>query len=225
MQYRKTPPSLTINRLARYLNYLSLLPSDVMRVNSEEISRALGIKATQFRQDFHYFGGFGRPGHGYDRYLLVEVLERILGVDKQQNMVIIGMGHLGTALANYSYFERMNLKVVGLFDSNPKLIGLSIARNQIRHPDQLISFAKQNNVRIGVVTTPKEAAQMTSDLLVKAEIRGIWNFSPIQLKVPPEFVVRNEQPALGLLALTFQLQELGLYGSEKTASRKSYAFD
>lgn len=225
MRYRRTPPSLTINRLARYLNYLTLLPPEETHVSSARISRALGIKATQFRQDFHYFGGFGRPGLGYDRRLLIDVLEKILGVDKPSGMVIFGIGHLGTALANFSYFELLNLKLVGLFDSSPKLVGLSVRGVQIRHPDDLRNFVQTQKVQIGVITTPKEAAQRTCDLLVRAGIRGIWNFTPIQLAAPAGFVVRNEQPALGLLALTFQLGELDSLGAEKKADRKPFAFD
>jgi len=225
MKYRRTPPSLTINRLARYLNYLTLLPAEETHVSSASISKALGIKATQFRQDFHYFGGFGRPGLGYDRRLLIDVLEKILGVDKNQGIIIIGAGHLGTALASYSYFEKMNLKLLGLFDSNPKMIGLSIRGIPIMHPDSLPKFAEANNIRIGIITTPKEAAQPTCDLLVRVGVKGIWNFSPIQLKVPEGFVVRNEQPALGLLALTFQLYELEHTGIDKKGPRKAYSFD
>jgi len=225
MKYRRTPPSLTINRLARYLNYLTLLPPEETHVSSAKISKALGIKATQFRQDFHYFGGFGRPGLGYDRRLLIEVLEKILGVDKPQGMVIAGVGHLGTALASYSYFEKMNLKLLGLFDSNPKLIGLSIRSVPILHPDSLPEFTKTHDVRIGVITTPKEAAQVICDLFVRCSIRAIWNFTSIQLNAPSGFVVRNEQPALGLLALTFQLNELEHIGAYKNETRKPYSFD
>jgi len=225
MKYRRTPPSLTINRLARYLNYLTLLPAEETHVSSAQISKALGIKATQFRQDFHYFGGFGRPGLGYDRQLLIEVLERILGVDKPQGMVIIGVGHLGAALASYAYFERMNLRLLGLFDNNAKLVGLSIRGIPILHPDSLPKFVQTNDVRLGIITTPKESAQIICDSLVKCNVKGIWNFTPIQLNVPAGFVVRNEQPALGLLALTFQLNELEHIGDHKKGARKGYSFD
>jgi len=225
MKYRRTPPSLTINRLARYLNYLTLLPPEETHVSSAKISKALGIKATQFRQDFHYFGGFGRPGLGYDRNLLIEVLKKILGVDKIQGIVIIGVGHLGTALASYGYFEKMNLKLLGLFDSNPKMVGLSIRGIPIMHPDHLPKFVESHDVRLGIITAPKEAAQPICDQLIKAGIKGIWNFSPIQLKGPEGFIVRNEQPALGLLALTFQLNELEHHGVNRTSPRKAYSFD
>lgn len=225
MKYRRTPPAATVNRMARYLNYLTLIPPEQTRVNSKQISDALGIKPTQVRQDFHYFGGFGRPGRGYERDILIEALERILGVDQIQGMIILGVGHLGTALANYRYFERMNLRMVGLFDINPKLIGLKIRGIEIMHPDDIPSFVQNPEVTVGVITTPPEAAQKSCDQLIEAGIKGIWNFTPIQLKAQSGYFVRNEQPSLGLLALTFQLNEMQLSDQSDVSERKAFSFD
>ena len=225
MKHRRTPPSATVNRMARYLNYLTLLPPEITRVSSRQISEALGIKPSQFRQDFHYFGGFGRPGYGYERNVLIEVLERILGVYEPQGIILIGVGHLGTALANYRYFERMNLCLIGLFDINPKLIGLIVRGIEILNPDEIPQFVAENEIRIGVITTQPQAAPETCNRLIQAGVKGIWNFSPIQLEAPQGFVVRNEQPALGLLALTFQLNELEHNLESDGIPRKAFSFD
>jgi redox-sensing transcriptional repressor len=225
MRYRRLPPALTINRLARYLNYLIHLPADQVNVSSARISRSLGIKASQFRQDFHYFGGFGRPGLGYNRLSLIDALEKILNVSDGQQMVIIGMGHLGTALANFEYFNLLNIKLIGLFDSNPKLIGLSVNGIPVRHPNSLAEFIAANKVSIGVITTPKESAQSICNQLVQAGVKGIWNFTPVQLEAPRGHVIRNEQPTLGLLTLTFQLAELEHSQDSKLVKSGMFSID
>lgn len=207
MKFRRTPPNSTVNRMARYLNFLALLPTDQKTVKSHQISESLGIKPSQFRQDFHYFGCFGRPGRGYDKQVLIGVLESILGVDKPLGMIILGLGHLGTALTNYRYFERLNIKLLGLFDTSPKIIGLSVRGIEIMHPNDLEEFSGKHKIELAVITTPAEAAQSTCDLLIRLGIKGIWNFTPIQMDAPDGFHIRNEQPALGLLALTFRLNQ------------------
>jgi len=208
MKYWRMPPAATVDRMARYLNYLTSLPPDQLRVSSKQISLALGIKPTQFRQDFHYFGGFGQPGRGYDKQILIRVLEKILGVDHILNMVIIGVGHLGTALAKYPHFERFNLRLVGLFDRNPRIIGSTMRGIQIMHPDELTQFAHRQMVNLAVITTDAASAYETCQRIIQAGIKGVWNFTSVRLTAPSGFVVRNEQPALGLLALTFRLNEL-----------------
>ncbi|MBM3328725.1 MAG: redox-sensing transcriptional repressor Rex [Calditrichaeota bacterium] len=221
----RRPPSLAIPRLARYLAFLQHLDPDVRFVSSERISAELGIKATQVRQDFHYFGQFGRAGRGYNRDLLITSLEEILGIHELQAMIIIGLGHLGTALANYRYFNRMNLRLIGLFDNSPKLIGLRFGGIEVMPPSAIKAFARQHQVRIAIVTVPPEAASVTGQLLIEAGIPGIWNFTPVQLNAPSGFIVRNEQPTLGLLALTFQLKERSDESHKNHQPRKAYSFD
>lgn len=200
---------MTISRLARYLNSLSLLPQDLYReISSKELAAKIDLKPTQVRQDFHHFGGFGQAGYRYRVPALMDGLERILGLDQQQNMIIVGAGHLGQAIANYRKFETIGLKLVGLFDVNPRLIGMTIRDVLVRDIDEMPKIVESENAIIGIITTPAAAAQQTADLMINAGIRGIWNFSPMNIVVPPDVVVQNEHLSVGLMTLSYKLKVL-----------------
>ncbi len=200
---------MTITRLAQYLNCLSLLPREHFHeISSKELAGKIDLKPTQVRQDFHHFGGFSQAGYRYKVNDLIVGLERILGLDKTQNMVIVGIGHLGQALANYRNFEKLGLHLVGLFDVNPKLIGIAIRDVRIRDIDDLPQVVREQNATIGVITTPIEAAQSTANLMISAGIKGIWNFSPVNLSTPPEIIVQNEHLSVGLMTLSYRLKTL-----------------
>ncbi len=200
---------MTISRLARYLNCITLLPQDLYHeISSKELAGKIDLKPTQVRQDFHHFGGFGQAGYRYRVPALMEGLERILGLDQQQNMIIVGAGHLGQAIANYRKFETIGLKLVGLFDINPRLIGMTIRDVPVRDIDEMPNIVESENAIIGIITTPATAAQETADLMITAGIRGIWNFSPTNIAVPPDVVVQNEHLSVGLMTLSYKLKVL-----------------
>ncbi len=208
---KKKVSQMTITRIAQYLNCLSLLPQEHFReISSKELAGKINLKPTQVRQDFHHFGGFGQAGYRYKVKDLTEGLIRILGLDRQQNMIIVGVGHLGQALANYRKFENLGLKLVGLFDINPKLIGMTIREVRVRDIDEIPSFVNKHNVRIGIIATPTESAQITADHLVGSGIKGIWNYSPINITVPPDVVIQNEHLSVGLMTLSYKLKQLSL---------------
>lgn len=200
-------PDATIHRLPLYLEKLKLLQAiGVEDVSSRQLAESLDIKASQLRHDFHYFGGFSRPGRPYQVDTLVPALEQIIGISEPQPTVIVGAGHLGQALANYQNLEMQGFPVVGIFDVNPKLIGLEIRGQPVRDMDELEPLIRDRGVRIAILTVPSGNAQAVSDRLVRAGIIGIFNFAPTDLKVPETVVVRNERLAVGIMSLSFKVK-------------------
>ena len=157
-----------IKRLPRYYRYLGeLIEEGVERISSNELSAKMRVTASQIRQDLNNFGGFGQQGYGYNVPYLYEEIGKILGLDKTHHMIIIGAGNLGQALANYVKFEKRGFKIVGIFDVNPVLKGISIRGNEIRMMEELPQFLKEEKVEIATLTLPKNNAAEAADLLVK----------------------------------------------------------
>jgi redox-sensing transcriptional repressor len=200
-------PDATILRLPLYLEKLKLLQQDgVQEVSSRQLADSLDIKASQLRHDFHYFGGFSRPGRPYQVEKLVPALEQIIGIAEPVPTVIVGAGHLGQALANYQNLELQGFPLRGIFDINPKLIGLEIRGVPIRDLDDLEEVCQRERVKIGIVTVPASVAQKVTDQLVEAGVIGIFNFAPTDLRVPHGIVVRNERLAVGIMSLSFKVK-------------------
>jgi len=199
---------MTIMRLAQYLNCLNLLPREHYReISSKELAEKIGLKPTVIRQDFHHFGGFGQAGYRYKVTTLIEGLEKILGLDQRQNVIIVGVGHLGQALANYRNFDKLGLRLVGLFDLNPRLIGITIRDVRVRDIDEISSVVEREKVQIGIITTPADAAQSTANLLIESGVKGIWNFSPMNVTGPPGIIIQNEHLSIGMMTLSYQLKQ------------------
>jgi redox-sensing transcriptional repressor len=208
-------PDATIHRLPLYLEKLKLLQAiGVEDVSSRQLAESLDIKASQLRHDFHYFGGFSRPGRPYRVDKLVPALEQIIGIAEPQPTAIVGAGHLGQALANYQNLELQGFPVHGIFDVNPKLIGLEIRGQPVRDMDELEPVIRERNIRIAILTVPAANAQTVADRLVRAGIVGIFNFAPTDLKVPDSVVVRNERLAVGIMSLSFKVKCI-LQGDEE----------
>ena len=203
-------PDATIHRLPLYLDKLILLQqAGVKEVSSRQLATSLDIKASQLRHDFHYFGGFSKPGRPYLVDLLVPALEEIIGIDVPLPMVIIGAGHLGQAIANYKNFERQGFPVLGIFDVDPRLVGLEIRGIPIRPQSEMESFVRENQVRLAVLTVPVQAVQEVANKLMACGVVGFWNLSPNDIKVPGTVIVRNERLAVGLMCLSFKTKRLG----------------
>lgn len=200
-------PDATIHRLPLYLEKLKLLQAiGVEDVSSRQLAESLDIKASQLRHDFHYFGGFSRPGRPYQVQKLVPALEQIIGISEPQPTAILGAGHLGQALANYQNLELQGFPVRGIFDVNPKLIGLEIRGQPVRDMDELEQVIHREKIRIAILTVPAAVAQAATDRLVEAGIVGIFNFAPHDLKVPKGIIVRNERLAVGIMSLSFKVK-------------------
>ena len=209
-----------IGRLPRYYRYLGeLIEEGVERISSNELSARMKVTASQIRQDLNNFGGFGQQGYGYNvKYLYAEIA-KILGIDQQHNLIIIGAGNLGQAIANYTNFERRGFLIKGMFDINPKLIGLVIRGIEIRSVDELESFIKANDIQIAALTIPKTKAPEIADRLVKAGIKAIWNFAHTDLVVPEDVVVENVHLSESLMRLSYRVSSRKLEEEAKKAER------
>ena len=195
-----------ISRLPRYYRYLGeLMEEGIERISSNELSARMKVTASQIRQDLNNFGGFGQQGYGYNvKYLYTEIA-RILGIDRQHNLIIIGAGNLGQAIANYTNFEKRGFMIKGMFDINPRLIGLVVRGVEIRGIDDLEQFIVDNEVQIAALTIPKSKAPEIAERLVKAGIKAIWNFAHTDLNVPDEVVVENVHLSESLMRLSYRV--------------------
>lgn len=195
-----------IRRLPKYHRYLGeLLKKGINRVSSKELSDLTGFTASQIRQDLNNFGGFGQQGYGYNIEELYNQLGKILGLDRNYKTVIVGSGNLGQAISNYNGFKEAGFEVLSLFDKNPKVIGLNIRGVEIRDVDELADYIKENDVEIGVITTPRESAQDIADIYSKSGIKAIWNFAPADIKVDKEIIVENVHLSESLFTLSYFL--------------------
>jgi CoA binding domain./Putative DNA-binding protein N-terminus. len=198
-----------IRRLPRYHRYVrELLRSGVTRVSSAELSRRMGLTASQIRQDFNCFGGFGQQGYGYNVEELYEQLTKILGLDQKYHTIIIGAGNIGQAIANYTDFEKDGFILEALFDINPRLIGLAIRGIEIKDIDELGAFVQQHPVDIAIIATPRSKAQAVVDMVVRYGIKAVWNFAPIDIVVPPDVVIENVHLSDSLYILSYKIKEL-----------------
>lgn len=208
MATKKKVSIAVIRRLPRYFRYLSdLLAMDITRISSKELSTRMGITASQIRQDLNCFGGFGQQGYGYNVELLYNEIANILGVNNKFKTIIIGAGNMGQALAHYGNFEKRGFEIIGIFDVNPKLIGTRIKNIEIMNIDELESFAKENNVDIAMLTVPYEHAREVAEKVARLGIRGLWNFSPMDLKLPYETVIENVHLSDSLMVLGFKIRD------------------
>ncbi len=198
-----------IRRLPKYYRYLKeLLEKEVHRISSKELSKLIGFTASQIRQDLNCFGGFGQQGYGYNVDELYNEIGKILGLNKSYNVVIIGAGNLGQAIANYTSYERVGFGVSALFDVNPKLIGVKIRDIPVLDMDELDEFASKNGgIDIAIICAPKDSAQKITDELSTKQVRGIWNFAPVDLDVTEDIVVENVNLSESLLTLSYLLNE------------------
>ena len=202
----KSISKAVIRRLPRYYRYLGeLLEEGVERISSNELSSKMHVTASQIRQDLNNFGGFGQQGYGYNVPYLYAEIGKILGLDRTHHIIIIGAGNLGQALANYVKFEKRGFKVVGIFDINPVLKGISIRGNEIRMMDKLPEFLRENDVQIATLTLPKAYAEETANLLVENGIKAIWNFAHLDLAVPEDVIVENVHLSESLMRLSYNL--------------------
>lgn len=195
-----------VKRLPIYRRYLEeLIKDDVERISSNELSSLIGFTASQIRQDLNNFGGFGQQGYGYNIKGLYKEITHILGLDREYKMVIVGTGNLGQALANYTKYYKTGFPIVGLFDVNPRIIGIKISDIEVRDSETLLDFLLANPVDIGIITTTKGAAQSVADVLVQGNVKGIWNFAPCDLKVPKHIPVENVHVTDSLNSLVYHI--------------------
>lgn len=196
-----------ISRLPRYFRYLGELKDQgVERISSQDLSGLMNVTASQIRQDFNNFGGFGQQGYGYNvEYLYMEI-GKILGLDRTHHLIIVGAGNLGQALANYMNFERRGFIFTGIFDVSPTLQKKTIRGIEVRPMETMADFVKKNNVDIAVLTIPKSEAVSVAKQLTVIGIKAIWNFAHVDLEVPEGVQVENVHLSDSLMKLSYMIE-------------------
>ena len=204
-----------IRRLPRYYRYLGeLLQNDVVRISSKELSNRMKVTASQIRQDLNNFGGFGQQGYGYNVEDRHSEIGQILGLDVQHNMIIIGAGNLGQALANYN-FEKVGYHLIGIFDTNPRLKGVSVRGIEIKMMDALDDFVKNHQVDVVTLTVPKRQAVEIAHHLEKIGIKAIWNFAPTDLNLSESVCVKNVHLNESLMTLSYEYRAMHAHDDEQ----------
>ncbi len=208
MASKKKVSIAVIRRLPRYYRYLAdLLQMDITRISSKELSTRMGITASQIRQDLNCFGGFGQQGYGYNVESLYKEIGNILGVSNNFKTIIIGAGNMGQALAHYGNFSRRGFDIVGVFDVNPELVGKKVNQIEIMHMDKIDAFVKKNKVDIAMLTIPYEHTPEVAERMACLGVKGLWNFSPMDLKLPHKTVIENVHLSDSLMVLGYRIKE------------------
>ena len=196
-------PLPTIRRYPIYLRCIrEMIAAGELHISSAIVAEKLGLDPVLTRKDLAMAGVPGKPRRGYPAKKLQDALNHALGWDNTTDAVLIGAGSLGNALLGYSGFEEQNLSIIVAFDSNPGLLGLALHGVKVRPMEDLPRFVKRMKIKLGILTVPNAAAQSCADQLVAAGIRGIWNFSSVQLEVPQGVVVQNVDLAQSLAILS-----------------------
>ncbi|MDO5398657.1 MAG: redox-sensing transcriptional repressor Rex [bacterium] len=206
----KKVPSVVIRRLPRYYRYLGeLMKQGTTRISSNALSQKMNVTASQIRQDFNYFGGFGQQGYGYNVEILYKEIGDILGLNDGDTMIILGAGNLGRALANHDTFEKRGFRLVGIFDNDRRIIGSSINGIKVMSIDELEHFIAENRVDIAILTLPKAAVQSAAERLAAAGVKGLMNFSYTELKLPNDIAVSNVHLSDPLMFLSYEIKRKG----------------
>jgi redox-sensing transcriptional repressor len=195
-----------IDRMPIYYRTLKQMRAEGIEiVSSEEIGRINGITPEQIRKDLSTFGGFGKKGIGYYVEELMNNIAEILGLTQKWNIVIVGIGHLGWALANYRNFSLQNFYLQAIFDVDSEKVGKYIDDIKIYHVDDIEKTVAEKNIQIAIITTPAEEAQAVADMLIKAGVKGIWNFAPVKVVASDDVHIINEDLSAGLSRISYYL--------------------
>jgi redox-sensing transcriptional repressor len=197
-----------IKRLPRYHRYLNyLLELGIKRVSSKELSTRMGITASQIRQDLNCFGGFGQQGYGYNVESLYTEIGNILGINKTFNCIIIGAGNMGQALSKYENFPKRGFNIIGVFDVNSEVIGKRLKNLEVLSLDVMDDFIIHNQVDIAMLCVPYRETASIADRVAKLGVKGLWNFSPMDLKIPYDVIVENVHLSDSLMVLGYKLND------------------
>jgi len=197
-----------IQRLPRYYRYLEdLMDQGIERISSGDLSRRMHLTASQIRQDLNNFGGFGQQGYGYNVFNLHEEIAKILKIDQVHSMIIVGAGHLGLALSNYTNFRKRGFDIKGVFDNNPKVIGQEAGGVKVSPMSEMKDIVEKNHIRLAALCIPKDAAVKIVDDLISYGVRGFWNFAHVDLEVPEHVVVENVHLSESLMRLSYRVFE------------------
>ena len=203
MKHKKIS-SAVIHRLPKYYRHLGeLIDSGIQKISSRDLSIRMRITASQIRHDLNQFGGFGQQGYGYNVKSLHKEIENILGLGNDHNIVVIGAGNLGRALANYQDFKARGFHIIGIFDNDPDLVGDDVGGLKVMSVNNLPAFIKENDVKIGTIAIPKSEAKKMAQVLVDNGVDQIWNFAHTDLRMGDGVVVENVNLTESLMRLSF----------------------
>ncbi|MDR0734975.1 MAG: redox-sensing transcriptional repressor Rex [Elusimicrobiota bacterium] len=200
---RRPAPELAIRRLLIYLDYLKSLGADC--VSSGQIADNFGFTAIQVRKDIACAGFSGRPKRGYNRAELIKHIENFLGFYDKMDAFLVGAGNIGRALASYGGFAKYSLNIIAACDINPQLHGTEINGKKIFSVDKAVDLIKRLKIKLAIIAVPSHQSQPAADLLIKAGIKAIWNFSSARLSCPPDIIVQNEDLGASLSVLSQKL--------------------
>ena len=196
----------TIDRLPLYFRTLRQIQAEGIEIiSSEEMGRRIGVTPEQIRKDLASFGEFGKKGVGYYVKELIRNIGEILGLHRNWQIAIVGVGHLGWALANYQNFGSLGFYLAAIFDVDSSKVGRTINNIEIQHLQHLHTIVQERNIQIGIITVPAEHAQKVANQLIDAGVKGIWNFAPIKLDVPDHIRIVSEDLSVGLSSLSYFL--------------------
>jgi len=202
----KPIPDIVVGRLPIYLRALSFLAAEGIQVtSSHDLGKRLGISAAQIRKDLSFFGEFGKQGTGYNVGYLREQLLRILKVDREWPIALIGVGDLGRALAHYGGFVDRGFRIVALFDNDPAKTGQRLGDLEIMGIDRLAEVVRERGIQMAMIAVPAKAAQKVAEACVAAGVKAILNYAPITLKVPEGALVQHTDPVTHLQRMTYYL--------------------
>ena len=207
MEYSQQVSVNTLQRLPTYLNYLKSLDDDG-NISSTEIARALGLNDVQVRKDLSSVSSGGRPKVGHNIRGLILDLKEFLGYNAVNDAVMVGCGNLGRALMSYRGFREYGLRIVAGFDVSDDIVGEEVSGKPVLPLSGLPQYCRENGIRIGVITTPAQAAQKACDLLMEGGIKAVWNFAPAHITVGEGVLVQNENMACSLALLSKHLNEM-----------------
>jgi redox-sensing transcriptional repressor len=199
-------PDIIVGRLPVYLRALQRMADNGLKTtSSQELGEHVGISAAQIRKDISQFGDFGKQGTGYSIAYLLDKLREILKVDRIWDVVLVGAGDMGHALANYQGFQNRGFRIVMIFDADKEKVGQKIGDFVIEDAEKIVEKIKAAGVKMAMLTIPAAAAQGVADKLVQAGVKAILNYAPISLNVPPNVKVQYIDPSTHLQRMTYYL--------------------
>ena len=205
MNTRKIP-DIIIGRLPVYLRALQRMADMGLKTtSSQELGERVGISAAQIRKDISQFGEFGKQGTGYSIEYLVDKLREILKVDRIWDVVVVGAGDVGRAIANYQGFHDRGFHVVAIFDNDKSKVGQTMGGFTVEDAEEMIERVKDMGIKIAMLTVPASAAQSAADQLVQAGVKAILNYAPVNLNVPNHVKVQHIDPSTHLQRMTYYL--------------------
>lgn len=198
-----------IKRLPRYYRFLGELKAQgIERISSKNLAEKMRTTASQVRQDFNCFGGFGQQGFGYNVEQLYNEIKQILGLDAKHKAILIGVGNLGRAVASHISFEERGFELIGIFDQNPNLFSQEIRNIKIQSTDNIEAFCKENNPKVAILCIPKTAVGELSKRLYNSGVRCYWNFSHYDLSVDyNDVIVQNVHMSDSLMILSYKIAD------------------